>query len=96
MHPRRSGFTFNLSYLEDMPQEEILERRLAWSKLYSDSTVAKSEFPLVSDFDPDRRLRVGFVSPDFGKHPVGYFCKSIFKYFNSEQVDVFLYSSGIL
>ena len=23
--------------------------------------------------DPERRLRVGFVSPDFCRHPVGYF-----------------------
>ena len=26
-----------------------------------------------NDRDPDRRLRVGFLSPDFGRHPVGYF-----------------------
>lgn len=91
-HPRRSGFTFNLSYLEDMSKEETFQRRLEWCELHSRLTEAKSDLPLVDDFNPNRRLRVGYVSPDFGKHPVGYFCKSIFPYHDADEVDVFLYS----
>jgi predicted O-linked N-acetylglucosamine transferase (SPINDLY family) len=37
-------------------------------------------------------LRIGYVSPDFRRHPVGYFMRPIFAHHDPEQVEVFVYS----
>lgn len=46
--------------------------------------------------DPDRRLRVGYVSADFRNHPVGHFLCGILRHHDRAAIEVFCYSnSGI-
>jgi protein O-GlcNAc transferase len=42
--------------------------------------------------DPDRRLRVGYVSVDFARHPVGWFMAPVLPNHDPAQVEVFCYS----
>jgi tetratricopeptide (TPR) repeat protein len=42
--------------------------------------------------DPDRRLRLGFVSPDLGRHPVGWFLIGVFQNLDRDSCDVICYS----
>lgn len=42
--------------------------------------------------DPDRRLRVGFVSSDLGRHPVGYFVRPLLANLPKNQIQTFCYS----
>ncbi len=41
---------------------------------------------------PQRRLRVGYLSPDFRDHPIHYFFAPLIKAHDREQVEVFCYS----
>ena len=41
--------------------------------------------------DPNRRLRLGFVSPDFRRHPVGYFLVQVFENLDLRQCEAFCY-----
>ena len=41
--------------------------------------------------DPNRRLRLGFVSPDFRRHPVGYFLVQVFENLDLRQCETFCY-----
>jgi predicted O-linked N-acetylglucosamine transferase (SPINDLY family) len=41
---------------------------------------------------PDRPLRVGFVSPDFGTHPVGYFLAGLLEHVDRQQWHTICYS----
>jgi len=45
-----------------------------------------------NDKNPDRRLRVGYVSPDFRRHAVAYFAEPIFANHDKAQVEIFCYS----
>jgi protein O-GlcNAc transferase len=42
--------------------------------------------------EPDRRLRIGYVSPDFREHPVARFVLPLFREHDRGQVEVFTYS----
>jgi predicted O-linked N-acetylglucosamine transferase (SPINDLY family) len=43
--------------------------------------------------DPDRRLRIGYVSPDFRRHSVAFFIESILAGHDRRQFEVFCYSN---
>ncbi len=45
--------------------------------------------------DPDRRLRMGFVSGDLGFHPVGYFLVRMLENLDDRQVEVVCYSDRL-
>ncbi len=45
--------------------------------------------------DPARRLRVGFVSPDLGRHPVGYFLIGCLEHLDPGRCESVCYSSRV-
>jgi predicted O-linked N-acetylglucosamine transferase (SPINDLY family) len=48
--------------------------------------------PYENDRDPQRRLRLGFVSADFGRHPVGYFLVRVLENLGPTQCETVCYS----
>ena len=46
----------------------------------------------ANDPDPDRRLKVGFVSSDLGRHPVGYFVVGLLENLPKAQFETHAYS----
>ena len=48
----------------------------------------------VGDLSPSRRLRVGYLSPDFRTHSVAYFIAPTIEYHDREAVEVWCYSTG--
>lgn len=50
----------------------------------------------TNDRTPDRRLRVGYVSPDFNFHPVGRFTLPLLENHDRAQFEVFCYSDSKL
>ncbi|MDN3578956.1 tetratricopeptide repeat protein [Chitinimonas viridis] len=45
------------------------------------------------DWRPERKLRVGYVSPDMRHHPVAYFVEPVFREHDRKQFDVYVYST---
>ncbi len=43
--------------------------------------------------NPERRLRIGYLSPDFRKHSVAYFIEPILRHHNAQQVETICYSA---
>jgi predicted O-linked N-acetylglucosamine transferase (SPINDLY family) len=48
-----------------------------------------------NDRDPDRRLRVGYVSADFWGHAISYFVEPLLAAHDHAQVEVFCYANGV-
>jgi protein O-GlcNAc transferase len=46
----------------------------------------------TNDRDPERRLRVGYVSPDFYRHAAAHFLEPILRHHDPRQVEVFCYA----
>ncbi len=48
--------------------------------------------PPNNDYDPDRRLRLGFVSPDFRTHSCACFLLPLFEHLPVEQMEIYAYA----
>ena len=48
----------------------------------------------IPDPDPERRLKVGLMSPDFCRHAVSYFIEPLLDNWDRKQLEIFLYSNG--
>ncbi|MEW6585451.1 MAG: tetratricopeptide repeat protein [Nitrospirota bacterium] len=75
--------------------QEIYTEHVNYSKLFAE--------PLLSDIAPhtnelkaNRRLRIGYISPDFRRHSVAYFIEPILASHDRRQVEVFCYSDVIV
>jgi tetratricopeptide (TPR) repeat protein len=91
-HMYRTVLTFDSGYVETLAPESLLEIRRDWSLRLKRLIPCDPKVALHTDFEPERRLKIGYLSPDFGRHPVGYFAKSMIFHHDPERVEVFMYS----
>lgn len=87
------GALFNLHYLANYSADKLakVHRRYA-TRLESLAGARRQHANLP---DPERVLRVGFVSADFRRHPVGYFMTDILASFDPRQVECFAYANQL-
>ncbi|MCS6850095.1 MAG: tetratricopeptide repeat protein [Gemmataceae bacterium] len=61
-----------------------------WCRCQAETLFADRR-PLAIDPDPDRRLRLGFISADFRRHPVGFFLIRTLEALDRSDFDVVCY-----
>jgi protein O-GlcNAc transferase len=71
--------------------DAIAEEHRGWGRQHA-QPLAKFIRPHSNDHGPNRRLRVGYVSPDLRDHPVGRFLLPLLSHHDKSQVEVFAYS----
>ncbi len=87
------NYVFSLQFQCNDPQL-ILEANRQWDRDYSQRF--RGEVPeLTNDRQPERRLRVGYVSPHFGRHVQAFFMTALLPEHDHEQVEVYRYSDRI-
>ncbi len=64
----------------------------AWAMRHAEP-LRKHVRVLANDKDPERPLRVGYVSPDFRSHPIQQFLVPLFEHHDPKACEIFLYSS---
>lgn len=84
---------FYLNYHAEYDQATIYDAHRRWGELQADPTVK----PLLNNRygnspDPQRRLRIGYVSPDFRSHPVAHFIEPILAHHDHTAVETFCYA----
>jgi predicted O-linked N-acetylglucosamine transferase (SPINDLY family) len=86
-----SGLIFMLDVLPDAVDEAYAERR-RWSARFGQRWLTE---PLAHTNapDPERRLRVGYVSADFRQHSAAYAILPILREHDRSQVEIVCYSS---
>jgi len=88
----RSNLLLAMSSKETDPQK-LFEEHRAWDRHIAAHVTGAA--PAHSNVrDPDRRLRVGYVSADFRQHSVSFFFEPLIEHHDHQQVQVFCYSAA--
>jgi len=86
-----SNLLLGLHYLPDFVPGEVFLEHSTWAEVHA-QPVARLSADHVNDPDPGRRLRVGYISPDFREHPVAYFVEGLLGEHDRAQVESYCYA----
>lgn len=86
-----ANLLFCMNYEFAFTAGDILAESRHWSEKYGrhDRT---GPGPFPNDPSPDRRLKIGYVSPDFKQHSVAYFFEPLLAAHDREHVEIFCYA----
>lgn len=71
---------------------EVYREHQQWNARFAEPLKATIQ-PHENDRSPDRRLKIGYVSPNFSMHPVGRFMLSLCRAHDHNNFEVFCYSN---
>jgi predicted O-linked N-acetylglucosamine transferase (SPINDLY family) len=84
-------FLYALHFCSDYDAKALLAEHRKWGELH-ERPLANQRRSFDNDPDPDRRLKIGYVSADFCNHPVGRFLVPLFASHDHRQVEICCYS----
>ena len=87
-----SNYVYTRYFDTECTPVELLAEHADWARQHAEPL--KSEIhPHRNDRNPDRRLRIGYVSGDFRNHPVGRFIHPLLMAHDHGNFEVFCYAS---
>jgi len=87
-----SNLLFALSYGVLASPQESLEAHVEWDHRFGGGEARRRTFRHERVGDPDKRLKVGYVSPDFKRHSVSYFFEPLLRAHDRRRVEVYCYA----
>ncbi len=89
------NYLFALNYAAKLSAEEIgaEHRRLCIQKYDALTKVSPAH---TNTRDPNRKIRIGYVSPDFWMHPVARFMLPVLQHHDRENFEIFAYYTRLL
>ncbi len=82
-----SNLLLCFNYLLDYSRENVLEEHRKWEKAHGLAVYTEHH----NDHDPERRLRVGYVSPDLRTHAAAYFIEPLLQYHDPSRFEIICY-----
>lgn len=86
-----SNALFVCSHLADVPEDERYRLHRRYGERLEAACTPFTGHP--NRRDPERRLRVGFVSGDLRRHPVAQFLLPVWEHLEREQFELFAYAN---
>ena len=84
-----SAFLFSLNFRDDLDARAIAREHFAFGRAFA-SRAPRMPLPDTRN----RRVRVGYVSGDFMKHPIALFLAPVLEAHDRDAFEVFCYSNG--
>ena len=92
-HKILSQLLFPLHYTHGDDPEVMCREHLEWARRHA-AGIEPMPPPGDVDRDPDRRLRIGYVSADFRRHPVTRFVESVMAHHDRRAFEVVCYDDA--
>ena len=86
-----SNLLYALSYNVLLDPPAMLAAHQEWDQRFGGPQKART-FSHHPDPDPDRTLRIAYLSPDFRQHAVSFFFEPLLQHHDPQQVEVFCYA----
>jgi predicted O-linked N-acetylglucosamine transferase (SPINDLY family) len=87
-----SNQLFLLRFVPGLTPKEIFEEHRRWDEKHA--RPLKSEIRLhPNDPNPQKKLRLGYVSPDFRSHSVSFFLENLLEFHNRDEFEIYCYSN---
>ena len=80
------------SYDDQLTPQQVFEIHQAFGRCVQAKVRTPRNYPNTPD--PDKRIRIGFISPDFKTHSIAYFVEPIFKHLDRSHFELFIYSAS--
>ena len=80
-----------MHYSADSDPEAVFAQHVAWARAVETLATTRRK-PLINSRAPRRRLRIGYVSPDFRHHSVAHFIRPVLMHHDHEQFEIICYA----
>jgi predicted O-linked N-acetylglucosamine transferase (SPINDLY family) len=88
----RSNLLYKLVYDETVSPQALFDEHAAWGREMA-ARYATAGARFANAPQPDRRLRIGYVSADFRHHSVAFFAEALLAAHDKNAVEVFLFAN---
>jgi len=85
-----SSIAFGATYLPNVSTDEVFAYHREWARRFE--TGDKPTFTHERGEQSERPLRIGYVSGDFGTHPVGFLLRDVVRNHDRDQFRIYCYS----
>ena len=90
-----SNLVYALNFVPGLLPETIFAEHKRWAAIHT-APLGKGSRAFENTFEPDRPLRIGYVSPDFIHHAVSYFIEPVLAAHDRTRIEVFCYSNVLV
>jgi predicted O-linked N-acetylglucosamine transferase (SPINDLY family) len=89
--PAASNWLSAQQHLPGITEVALATAHRQWHAQHTAAIAARTTY--ANDKDPDRPLVVGFISPDFGRHPVGTMTVRLFENLHRDELRAVIFST---
>lgn len=93
--PAYHNLLYALHFDSRMDRQSIFREHTAWAAARANPLIAQA-VPHANERDPDRVIRVGYISQDLRNHPVGRFMLPILREHDRARVEVHVFSDVLI
>ena len=90
-----SGLLYTLYFATGMTKGQLIAEHRAWARRHADPLKAAWR-PYANSPEAERRLRIGYVSPEFKIHPVGRFILPLIVEHDRVRFETYCYSAAVI
>jgi len=88
-----SALLLTLQYVNKLSRDELFEKHLEYARKFEAPVAKSTTRPNITN--PNKRLKIGYVSADFRKHSVALFIQPVIEHHNKNLVEVFCYYNNL-